>query len=40
MADGVPSQANFIGWLALGLIAFAVVVALVVVVSGLNAPAL
>ena len=30
MADHVPSQANFVGWLAIGLIAFAIVCALFV----------
>jgi hypothetical protein len=37
MADNVPSQANFIGWLAMGLMVFAVVAALVVLIAAATA---
>jgi hypothetical protein len=38
MAEHVPSQANFIGWLALGLLIFALVFALVVTFAGISMP--
>lgn len=38
MSDQVPSQANFIGWLAAGLGVFAVLVALIVLVAAMSAP--
>jgi hypothetical protein len=38
MADHVPSQGNFIGWLALGLMAFALAVALFVTLAGMSVP--
>jgi hypothetical protein len=38
MADEVPSQARFIGGLALGLGAFAILAAIIVLFAGLNAP--
>lgn len=38
MADSVPSQANFVGWLALVLIVFAAGCALFVLIAAMNAP--
>lgn len=38
MADNVPSQANFVGWLALALMAVAIIVALFVTFAGMSIP--
>ena len=36
MAEDATSQGTFMGWLAMGLLVFAVVVALIVTVAGLT----
>lgn len=38
MADGTPSQGNFIGGLAMVLLAVALAFAVVVLVAGMNSP--
>ncbi len=40
MSDQVPSQANFIGWLAVVLGAVAVLAALLVLIAAMSAPQL
>jgi hypothetical protein len=38
VADEVTSQARFVGWLALGLMAFALIVAAVLAYAGMHVP--